>query len=116
MQKRTFVLSYFRTFVLVLEYFRKYCTFYAGHLLTLDEGDLGAVNKPTFFGYKVGYGDGAMNVDYVYETLPAFNAAFESTSDVRKYFRKYFVRRYESTKVLSYVVLFEKGCSTFVRK
>ena len=103
----TFVLSYFRTKVrkyfrtfestFVLSYFRKYCTFYAGHLLTLDEGDLGAVNKPTFFGYKVGYGDGAMNVDYVYETLPAFNAAFESTSDVLSKVRKYF------TKVLSYL-------------
>jgi hypothetical protein len=44
--------------------------------ITLDDGDLGAVNKPTFFGYKVGYGDGAMNVDYVYETLPAFRAYF----------------------------------------
>ena len=45
--------------------------------ITLDEGDLGAVNKPTFFGYKVGYGDGAMNVDYVYETLPAFRVYFD---------------------------------------
>ena len=73
------------------------------------------MNKPTFFGYKVGYGDGAMNVDYVYETLPAFNAAFESTSDVLSKVLSYestlyegtFVPSYESTFVPSYESTFE---------
>jgi hypothetical protein len=50
--------------------------------ITLDDGDLGAVNKPTFFGYKVGYGDGAMNVDYVYETLPAFRSHYIQSNPV----------------------------------